>query len=89
MKSIQWTSILLLVVLVFSACQWDSKKLFLPIPASTSQITFNNTLIENDSLSILDNEFFYNGAGLALGDLNQDGLLDVFLPEIKWTISCI
>ncbi len=78
MKSIQWTSILLLVVLVFSACQWDSKKLFLPIPASTSQITFNNTLIENDSLSILDNEFFYNGAGLALGDLNQDGLLDVF-----------
>ena len=61
-----------------SSCNTKNQKLFKFISPEQSRITFNNTLIENDSLSILDNEFFYNGAGVALGDLNNDGLLDVF-----------
>ena len=60
-----------------SSCS-GKKRLFKKIEASQSKIEFNNRIIENDSLSILDNEFFYNGAGVALGDLNNDGLLDVF-----------
>ena len=61
-----------------SSCNTKNQKLFKFISPEQSRITFNNTLIENDPLSILDNEFFYNGAGVALGDLNNDGLLDVF-----------
>ena len=56
----------------------DKNKLFKRIDVSHSNIEFNNRIVENDSLSILDNEFFYNGAGVALGDLNNDGLIDVF-----------
>ena len=63
--------------LYLSSCSKE-QKLFKIIDPNSSQITFNNEIIENDSLSILDNEFFYNGAGVALGDLNNDGLLDVF-----------
>ena len=67
------------IFLSLASCSIDSKKLFRIIPADESNLVFNNQIIENDSLSILDNEFFYNGAGIALGDLNSDGLLDVFL----------
>ena len=63
--------------LCLNSCSKE-QKLFKIIDPNSSQITFNNEIIENDSLSILDNEFFYNGAGVALGDLNNDGLLDVF-----------
>ena len=63
--------------LFLTSCS-KNNALFSIVDPKRSQITFNNTIIENDSLSILDNEFFYNGAGVALGDLNNDGLLDVF-----------
>ena len=61
----------------FCACS-DNNELFKRIDPKYSKIEFNNKIVENDSLSILDNEFFYNGAGVALGDLNNDGLLDAF-----------
>ena len=67
----------LLLFYCLSSCS-GKKRLFKKIEASQSKIEFNNRIIENDSLSILDNEFFYNGAGVALGDLNNDGLLDIF-----------
>ncbi len=63
---------------LFLASCSKNNTLFTIVDPNSSQITFNNKIIENDSLSILDNEFFYNGAGVALGDLNNDGLLDVF-----------
>lgn len=54
------------------------KTLFKSIPSEHSQLHFSNNLVENDSLNILDNEFFYNGAGVAVGDFNNDGLADLF-----------
>ena len=52
---------------------------FVKIGASKSGLNFNNQLSENDSINIIDNEFVYNGAGVALGDLNGDGADDIFL----------
>ncbi|MEP3209464.1 MAG: VCBS repeat-containing protein [Maribacter sp.] len=53
--------------------------LFTKVDTALSGLAFNNQLTENDSINILDNEFVYNGAGVALGDVNGDGLDDVFL----------
>ncbi|MFX0558378.1 VCBS repeat-containing protein [Maribacter sp. CXY002] len=53
--------------------------MFTIVPASSSGLDFNNLLSENDSINILDNEFVYNGAGVAFGDVNNDGLDDIFL----------
>jgi len=53
---------------------------FQRIPSSESNLIFENTIKEN--LSTLENlfnyDYFYNGAGVGLEDLNNDGLLDVF-----------
>ncbi len=67
------------LLFVFSACG-DKKpiSLFTKVDSETSGLNFNNRLIEDDSINILDNEFVYNGAGVALGDVNGDGLDDIF-----------
>ncbi len=63
---------------LISSCQFSSKQLFTLLPAEETGITFANRITNNDSMSILDVEYFYNGGGVALGDFNKDGLPDVF-----------
>lgn len=48
------------------------------IPADQSGIDFVNALSESDEFSIIDYLYYYNGAGVAIADFNQDGLQDIF-----------
>ncbi|MBC7826114.1 MAG: VCBS repeat-containing protein [Chitinophagaceae bacterium] len=41
-------------------------------------IEFINKVSDNDSINILNYRNFYNGGGVAAGDINNDGLTDVF-----------
>ncbi|PRY16354.1 VCBS repeat protein [Pontibacter ummariensis] len=45
---------------------------------SDTGIIFRNTLTSNDSINLLNFEYFYNGGGVAVGDVNNDGLQDIF-----------
>ncbi len=49
----------------------------LTIPDST-QITFNNEIEENDKFNMVDFFYVYNGGGVAIGDLNNDKLPDLY-----------
>lgn len=42
-------------------------------------VTFANTLTPSESHNYLEDFFFYNGAGVAVGDINDDGLPDIYL----------
>lgn len=75
---------LLLVVFVLSSCK-NEDRLFDLLPANKSGITFENTLTENDELNILDYLYFYNGGGVSMGDINNDGLPDLFFSANQKT----
>ncbi|MDN5204329.1 VCBS repeat-containing protein [Fulvivirgaceae bacterium BMA10] len=56
----------------------DNSLQFEIIPSSVSGINFSNIIAENDSINLLDYYYVYNGAGLGVGDFNNDGLADLF-----------
>jgi enediyne biosynthesis protein E4 len=66
-----------LLSLTCIACKKE-KTLFVALDSAQTGIDFSNTITENDTLNILTTEFVYNGGGVAIGDLNGDGLQDVF-----------
>jgi len=68
-------AVLLIPILI--SCS-DEGSLFKNPAPETTGITFENTLTETDDLNILDYLYFYNGGGVALGDINNDGLPDIF-----------
>jgi hypothetical protein len=53
-------------------------KLFEKVTSGHSGIHFNNTIVDNDSLNVLDVENIYNGGGVGIGDFNNDGQQDIY-----------
>ncbi|TKK66025.1 RNA-binding protein [Ilyomonas limi] len=74
-------SLFIILTLFMSGCTSDSQKpnaLFKLLPSNETGITFSNVITQSDSLNILEYMYFYNGGGVGVGDINNDGLTDVF-----------
>ena len=66
------------VFLLLLSCGKFSKNTFVKLSPSRSGIDFNNELIENDTLNYTKFPYMYMGGGVSVGDINNDGLDDIF-----------
>jgi enediyne biosynthesis protein E4 len=56
----------------------NADALFQLVPANQTGIDFNNQVTDTKDFNIFSYRNFYNGAGVAVGDVNNDGLPDIF-----------
>jgi len=77
--------ILFSAILLLCSCKRQAKQqqgeLFDKVSSEVTNVTFQNTLTSKEELNILDYLYFYNGAGVAVGDINNDDLVDVFFTS--------
>ncbi|WP_394974738.1 VCBS repeat-containing protein [uncultured Croceitalea sp.] len=71
-------SIYILLILLIVSCKNKEGDLFLNASPNKTGILFQNKLQSNDNVNILDYLYYYNGGGVAVGDINNDGLQDIF-----------
>ena len=63
---------------VFISCDPSSDKLFTLMPSSFTGIKFRNPLRYTESFNVLTFGNFYYGGGISIGDINNDGLSDIY-----------
>ncbi|MEP7348268.1 MAG: VCBS repeat-containing protein, partial [Gemmatimonadaceae bacterium] len=70
----------LIPLLCFIGCSagQTERPLFKLLSPDETGITFANTITTNDSLNVQTDVYIYNGAGVAVGDIDNDGLPDIF-----------
>ena len=70
--------LLCLCWIVFFSCQPKQETLFSLLPSSQTGVKFQNNIKENEDFNLIDYYYVYNGGGVAIGDINNDGLPDLY-----------
>lgn len=77
--------ILVILTISLSSCSKENNgsaekttALFNSISPEISGLRFSNTLHPKKDLNIIEYLYYYNGGGVALGDINNDGLDDIY-----------
>ncbi|WP_018619166.1 VCBS repeat-containing protein [Spirosoma luteum] len=71
---------------LLGACHPSTPTLFEQLPGSQTHVTFANNLTPGEKLNGFTFTNFYNGGGVAVGDVNNDGFADVFFTGNQ--VSC-
>jgi len=75
-------SLLIYFLILFNfSCSERETKLFEKLSPSKTGISFANNLSFKEEFNIFTYRNYYNGGGVGLGDINNDGLLDVYFTS--------
>ena len=77
MLSLFYKVVFLLIIIVSTSCRNDHSSLFTKLDKDKTGIKFQNTLFEDGPLNVTNYIYFYNGSGVSIGDINNDGLQDI------------
>jgi hypothetical protein len=69
--------LVILVSFLFVSCRNEAETLFSELNSGKTGIDFRNLFVEDESLNVATYIYFYNGGGVAIGDINNDGLQDI------------
>lgn len=71
--------VLLLAILMGCSRAGPDNTLFTLLDGDRTGVYFSNTLVPEDDFNIIDYLYFYDGGGVAIGDINNDRLPDILL----------
>jgi hypothetical protein len=77
MKNIHY--LLFIFLIACNSSQDNTNQLFTKLTSSQTGITVSNELDLNADFDVFRYRNYYNGGGVAIGDINNDGLPDIFL----------
>lgn len=77
MRNVLLSFLVVCCMLALSSCGNGDTR-FRLLDSSQTGIDFNNKIKENDSINVFEFMNVYTGAGVAVGDINNDGLVDVY-----------
>lgn len=75
---------IILLFILFAGCrekEISTGKLFSLLKPAVTGIDFVNRVEDSDRLNIIQYLYFYNGGGVAVGDINNDGLPDIYFTS--------
>jgi enediyne biosynthesis protein E4 len=77
-RRLRFTGVVLAVFVLPGCHKGKRGAVFELLTPSQTGITFANTITTNDSLNVQTDPYVYNGAGVGVGDIDNDGLPDIY-----------
>ncbi len=67
------------LIIITCSCDQVKHRIFERLDADKTGIHFNNKIVEDDNHNVFNYMNIYTGAGVGVGDINNDGLMDIYM----------